>query len=160
MKKIMAAVIAASIFYCAPAKADDSQLILSISGFIDGVAVGGTYVKRKHRKKRYYYEEQGYYPPPPPPVYEGGYDEGYAAPPPAPGGCTFKSKMQGRVKCGPGMPPPQANNYPPPGYGQPYPGQYPGQYGLPMVNPVLCQPFYYQEFVPGYGWQTLRNYRC
>ena len=154
----MVAAVAVALFYSGPAKADDSQLILGISGFFNGVAIGGTYVKQKHRKKRYYYEEQAYAPPPPPPVY----DEGYAAPPP-PGECTFKSKMQGRVKCDPNMAPPPRQAYappPPPGYGQPYPGQYPGQYGLPMVNPVLCQPFYYQEFVPGYGWQTLRNYRC
>jgi hypothetical protein len=73
--------------------------------------------------------------------------------------CTFKSKMQGQVKCDQGMPIDDNDNEVPPLY-IPAPEPVQGEYGLPFVIPTPCQPFYYQEFVPGYGWQTLRNYRC
>lgn len=160
MKKIAALVAIALSSTIATAHADDYAFGLNVGGVVNGVAIGGSFFGTKHKKhkkhKNYYYADAqpGYDVPPP----------GYGEPP---GDCSFKSKMQGRVKCGAGMPPPPPD-YPPPAYGGGYappPGNYPGVYGdnpysHPVVVPTLCQPFYYQEFVPGYGWQVLRNYRC
>ena len=163
MKKMIVMALAATMLYSPIARADDSQLIIGMMGAA-GALLGGAIVlnQHHHHHNNYYSGGQEYYQPPP-----GYNNEGYNAPPQAEGGCTFKSKMQGQVKCGPGM----AQNTPPlyipapaPVQGQQYPivpqQQYQAPYGLPFVIPTQCQPFYYQEFVPGYGWQTLRNYRC
>lgn len=150
MKKILAAMAIVALTTI-PSYADDSQLMLGVSGFVNGVAIGGTYVHthRHHKKKKHYYAEE---------QVDYGADPGYY--PPAEGGCTFKSKMQGRVKCGPGMPPPQQQQgYDPQIIDQDTPQQ--AEAGLiPHLVPTQCEPFYYREFVPGYGWQILRNYRC
>lgn len=134
MKKIMtlatAAVLATS-FSLTTAKADNDDLIIGMAGVIGGMVVGGMLAHHHHHHNNFYQEE---YPPGPNPEYD-------SPPPSRP--CDFKSKMQGQVKCG---------------QGQPYHSGY--VQAQPMVNPTPCEPFYYQEFVPGYGWQTLRNYRC
>lgn len=127
-------------------KADAGEdYVFSFGGAINGLVMGGSiFGHHHHNHHNNWYPQQDYgYPPP-----QGGYEQQggyYPPPPPMDGGdgCSFKSKMQGQVKCGSGnyTPPPPVAVPVAPSYGQ-------------------CVPYYYKTFVQGYGWQIMRNYRC